>query len=168
MAGLLGGYSYDPLQLDPNLIAIQQASASNAQNFQNNLPGYQNMLYNQAQNKTMTNQASQTQGARYNANAKGLLYSGLRQGAEAGIQGSNATDLAGTRANINYGTQNTANQMTQQATGLGLGVQEAQTQMNKQNYLNAMDNYKQQMGALEGFGQGVGSLAGKAIGAGLL
>jgi hypothetical protein len=165
MAGLIGqGYSYDNLSLDPALVAMQQLSAANATSFNNNLPAYQQQLYTQADNSARNDLANKMNDVKYQANKRGLLYSGLKQGAEAGLQGQAAGGLANQRANINNTTQGQANDMTSQAVGLGINNRLLQNQMNQANYQGNMGNWQEQQQGMSKLAKGAGLLAGGIAG----
>lgn len=121
----------------------QQTAAINAQNmvnnqnyatdqFMSNLPQYQNNLNNQTIDKGAQTYNSQKQAIDTSANKRGLLYSGLKQGAEQGAANSAANQTQTGIANNNQTIQNYAT---------GVGNQTVQSNMaNYQGDVNAMFN----------------------------
>lgn len=158
--GLTRNQSYDQLSLDPRIKDLQAQQVQQAQDFQNNLPGYQNELYNQADNSARNSMAQKLADVKSASNSRGLLYSGLKQGQESAVGGQTAADLSNQRAKINEQTQGISNQMNQNAIGSGLAMQRAQQQMADQNYQMASQQAKQKQEAAQGLIGGIGKTIG--------
>lgn len=163
--GALNNQSYDQLSMDPNLVKAQQSMATQAQDFSSNLPGYQQMLYTSADEQGRGNLASGQQQIDKNYGSRGLLYSGLRQGAQAGNAAGVASQLANQRTGINQSSQNTANNMNQGAIQQGLANQSAQQQMNAFNYQQQMGQFQGKQQAAQQTLGGAMSIAGGLLGA---
>lgn len=156
--------AYDPNQsAAANSQNMVNSQNQNYQSFLSNLPGYQSSLTNQTidqGNQQYNNAKSQIDTS---ANQRGLLYSGLKTGAEQGAANTAAT---GTQNQIAQNNQNLSNYAT------GYGNQVAQSNIgNYQGTVNAaLQNYgfglqqqgqnTQMLGGLLGGGLG---LAGAAM-----
>lgn len=158
--GLARNQSYDQLSLDPRIKDLQAQQVQQAQDFQNNLGGYQGSLNDQAENTTRNSMAQKMADVRSASNSRGLLYSGLRQGQEAGVGAESASKLANQRAAINERTQNVSNQMNQNAIQSGLQMQQAQQAMADQNYEMANKQAEQKQKAAQGLIGGIGKTVG--------
>ncbi len=158
--GLSRNQSYDQLSLDPRLKDLQAQTVAQAESFQNNLPGYQQNLYNQAENSGRLGLAQKMAGIKASANSRGLLYSGLKQGQEATAGGENAANLARQRAGINEQSQAISNRMNQSAIQSGLEMQGAQQQMADQNYQTQLGQAQQKQQAAKGLISGFGRMLG--------
>ncbi len=96
---------------DPRLKQIQGTQQAAAKNFRQNIPNYSDTLYNSYAGQAKAGLAKNIQNTRANYNSRGLLRSGMRQGAELGQQANTANDLVNARGQINQGLLSTADQM---------------------------------------------------------
>ena len=142
-------FQYDPTQsAATNSQNLVNNENQNYQSFLSNLPQYQSSLQNQAIDQGNQQYNTQKQAIDQNANARGLLYSGLKTGAEQGA----ATNAANqTQNNISQANANLQNYAT------GYGNQVAQSNIaNYQGNVNAaltgyqgqLQNYTQNQGFL--------------------
>lgn len=162
--GLAKNQSYDQLSLDPRVKDLQAQQVQQAQDFQNNLPGYQGSLYNQAEANARNSMAQKIADVRSAANSRGLLYSGLKQKEEAGVGGETAANLSRQRANINEQTNAMSNKMNESAIQSGLAMQKAQQEMADQNYRMKKEQADQVNKASQGLLGGIGKMVGGIFG----
>lgn len=144
-----------------NLNTQQQQQATD---FRNNLPQMEEDLGSSYERQARRGLAQNIQGINANASRRGLLYSGLRQGAEAGAQARTAGDVAQKRYQINQGLE-------QNAQGLESGAASNIFSSYKNDIQNADDSYNlalQQMQSrnnlLTGLFGGIGAAAGGYLG----
>lgn len=119
-----------------------------------------NAMMNQAGDSARTQLAQKLGQVRSSANSRGLLYSGLRQGAEGGARAQSAGALAGKRSEINNASDEQMTGLTNQAAQQGIQTYGNQIKNNAQDYQDALARYKQKSGALGALGQGLGALGG--------
>lgn len=152
---------------DPNVSAQQNAqNMINNQNqqyqgFLGNLPQYQSNMQNQALDQGNTEYNNAKSNIDRSANARGLLYSGLKQGAEQGAANTAAND---TQKNIATGNQNLNNYATQ----YGNQVTQSNIANQQGNVNNALSTYQQQMQNFNQSQQFTGQAAGGALSLGAL
>lgn len=156
-----GQMPYDPTQsAAQNASNMETNETENYQSFMQNMPQYQATLNNQTIDQG--NQAYNTAktGIDTNANARGLLYSGLKQGAEANAANTAANQTQTGIANNNANLQNYAsaygNQVANDASNYYAGVQ-------NQN-LNYFGNQQQQQSQQQQFASGLIGGTGTALG----
>jgi len=159
------GISY--IQYDPTQTAAQNAQNmvnnqnQNYQSFLNNLPQYQNNLNNQAIDQGNQSYNNQKQAIDQNANARGLLYSGLKQGAESSAANQAANQTQGQIASNN---QNLANY----ATGYGNQVAQSNIANYQGNVSAALNQYGTQLQQQGQNNQMLGGLLSGGLAAGAL
>lgn len=151
--------NYQNQEKDLNNKQIQQA-----QDFRANMPQMEQDLGSAYERQARRGLAQNIQGINANASRRGLLYSGLRQGAEAGAQAKAAGDVAQKRYEINQGLE-------QNAQGLESGSASNIFSSYKNDIQNADDSYNlalQQMQSrnnlLTGLFGGIGAAAGGYLG----
>lgn len=98
--------------------------------------------------------------ARRGANARGMLYSSQRAGAEQGLRAQASGAIANQRAAVNKASDEQIGQMTQASAGRNLQDWGTQIQSNQNAYQDALNRYKQKTAGLGAFGQGVGAVGG--------
>lgn len=103
-------------------------------------------------------------GNRQNFNSRGLLFSGLRKGAESGLQAQGASNLAGGISESNRGVMDQTNAARQAAIGTGQQV----ANLDQQRESNRVEALMQALGkrseAMGSAGRGLGSMAGMMAG----
>lgn len=151
-------------QIDPNIEKLRKAQADNAERFRGNLAGYRNDQIGQAQDQSRKELAAQLAGVTSGMNRRGILYSGLNQGAQAGARAQAASQLAGNITDINRNAEDTAFGLEQGAVAAGLQGQKMQQERENQLYQQALA-YKQSKNAgLNGLMGGAGSAIGMIAG----
>lgn len=134
-----------------------------AKDFRSNIGNYENQLYSGAQSQTYGSIANNRSNIRSNANSRGLLYSGMRQGAEAGAEARGQAGLAAERSNINSQIEGYGNQLDTQATSMGLQDFQNQVQNSMAQYQNQLQQDSQRRQQIGQFIGGAGSIAGLII-----
>lgn len=130
-----------------------------AQNYRRQLPGLQQSMANQAAGTGRQDLARDLAKGSQGMSKRGLLYSGLQQGEQAGARGKFYTDQSQKRAQINEQTEAQARQLEDQAMQAGLQAQAARIGNTNQAYNTAL---AQKLGAQ----QGQQGLFGSILGAG--
>lgn len=137
-----------------------EKAAKDAEQRKLDVANSKNAMMNQAGDSARTQLAQKLGQVRSAANSRGLLYSGLRQGAEGNARGQAAGQLAGQRAQINQASDEQMTGLTNQAAQQGVQTYGNQIKNNAQDYQDALARYKQKSSALGALGQGLGALGG--------
>jgi len=138
-----------------------------AKQFRANIGGYEQQAFNPIEQQAKVGLARQMGQIKTSANRRGLLYSGLRQGAEADAQSQTAQALQNKRAEINQSFGGAADQFDQQALKAGLDIQAGQQAIQDILYNRALANYQGRNAAI-GSGLGaIGTIGGKLLAGGL-
>src|SRR5271165_4240856 len=133
----MGGPSAPPPQvpqLDPNIQTLSDQQLKTAQQYQTNAAGLMQEQGNMAQDQNAQALSGQTKNITNNANSRGLLYSGIKQGAVASAQGNSAANTSAQQAGINQNVTNQANTLNAQALQSQMGVQNLVNQRNSLAY----------------------------------
>lgn len=154
-----------PPPIDPRLGALRDQQLNQAKDFRAGLPQYQENQFNAAADASRRQLAGDISGVRKSANQRGMLYSGLRQGAEAAAGGNAAAALAKRRVAINQESGERADALDNQALQSGMAVQQLEQKRLDTAYERALDRQKQKQAGLGsiagGFGGIMGGLGGK-------
>ncbi len=137
------------------LTEIRQQQQQKAKQMRDGMKGLQNEQQEQIQNRGREALAQQVSGVRKDYGTRGLLYSGLRRGAEAGAAQNIASQGAGQMAQANLGLQNQLQGAEDAAIQTGLQEQSIAQQEADKNYERALEERKQ--------GQGVGGILSGAF-----
>lgn len=132
--------------------------------FSQNLPQYKQDLFEGAANTSKRNLVDRMAGIKTNANARGLLYGGLHQGAQQGATAEEAGNLAQQRYGINQALENRNDSMQQNLLNAQMEKYKGDVAANEKNYGLLMQRYgndSQNRGNLLGGIAGIGgSIAG--------
>jgi len=107
---------------------------SQVKQFRENIPQFENQLYQGAVNQARNNLVGQMADIRSNASSRGLLYGGLRQGAEDQAKAATAGELGAKRLAINQAVEGQANDFDANALNRMLEQYNAAQQYNQQQY----------------------------------
>ncbi len=163
--GDLGSGGPTPTQsISPELRANTDKQASDARAYRERMGEMKQSQGVQAQENSRQGLSSKIADIRSGSNKRGLLYSGLRQGAEAQAGTDAAGELAQQRAQINTQVEDQANQLDSQALGSAFATQKAQQDLNDSAYQDALQRKKQGMGIMSMVGSGIGAMAGSKAG----
>lgn len=156
--------------LQRNRAAATRAEEERDQ-FAQNLPDYQNRQVGAASDLAKNRLANDLQASRQNANSRGMLYSGVRQNAEAMDRARASGQLAGNIQGINQRAQGQLDERGQQAVNArqiaagneasfgGFLGDQAMT-----NYEQALNEQKNQNDFFSSIFGTVGNIVGKGVG----
>ncbi len=137
-----------------------------AADYRKNIKNTQESQFGQVADTSKRGLAQKMAGIDSSANSRGLLYSGLNQGAHAAATAQHAGQLSDARSNINTQTESTANDMENRARNMGLDdVNQASKEWDN-TYNQALNNKAQSAAAMGAVGGALGQVAGIA-GAGM-
>lgn len=149
----------------------QTGLANQAKTYRQNLPGTQGELFNQASDVGKRGLAQSIAQTRSSASSRGLLNSGIRQGAESNNYGNYLSGLSSSRAGINKETEANAQGMENSAVQAGTNLQQQRQAMEDaiysrqmQQYENATKQREADKGLLGGLGSSVGGAFGSYMG----
>lgn len=155
VSGQIQGVSPGQLQTNQQLQALynqfQQQKPSMAQDLQSN-----------ASEQAAQNSMQNDQGIRAGASQRGLLYSGIREGAQAQNASNTASGLAQSRAGINQNLYEAGNKMGQQVYNAGMSVADQEFQREQSRYNLALTAAGQRANVIGGLLGGAGAVAGTA------
>jgi uncharacterized coiled-coil protein SlyX len=158
MASPLSFTAYDSSQTpQANAAAMISNQNQNYSDFLNNLPQYQSSLQNQAIDQGNQQYTNQKQAIDQNANSRGLLFSGLKQGAEQNAATSAANQ---TQSNIAQGNANLSNY----AQNYGNQVAQSNIANYQGNVNSALNQYQTQLGSYNQGQQFSGQMFGGILG----
>lgn len=149
--------------LDP-ATQLKEQAGTEAYKFRQNLGGMQNEAQDDIKSQAGQALDEGIRSTRQGANSRGLLYSGLRQGAEQGVRGRVANAMAGQISQSNRGLANEADAKDRAVASMGLAsAQQAQdaasraSEMSAQNAIGRAQQMQQLSGLIGyGFGQAMG------------
>ncbi len=151
-------------QIDPRIINIRDQQLKQATDFRNNLGNYKQAQGTAATDNARRSLASDLSGVTASTNKRGLLYSGLRQGAEAGERAKVGAALNQRQYDIGQSADTQANALDAKALQSGMSVQGLQQGRENEisNRMQTIDQQKQKArnGLIGGVMQGVGSMFG--------
>lgn len=110
------------------------------------------------------NAKSGIQDIRKGASSRGLLYSGLRQGAEAGRIGESQSRIAGRAADLSDKIEQQKDYLDQQAVDAGLNKQSAELGMARSDYANNLKASQERSSGIKKIAGMIGNVGGMAMG----
>jgi len=138
---------------------------SQVNQFRQNIPQYENQLYQGAVNQARNNLAGQMADIRSNAASRGLLYGGLRQGAEDQAKAATAGELGAKRLAINQAVEGQANDFSANALNRLLEQYYANQEANQQQYGLGLQRQQLEHQQQAGLFSGLMGVAGLGLGA---
>lgn len=142
--------------------AVDKANADHTAGVQNQ----KSQLINQYGDNARMQLAQGLAGVRTGANSRGLLYSGLRQGAEENLRDRTAGQMAQYRTNVNQAADDKVNDYAGQQANLGLQQQNSENQARLNDYQMALKDRGQRQATGAAIGSAVGAIGGAAAGGG--
>lgn len=139
-------------------------AAEQARQFRAESAGMAQQQGQQAEDKSRRGLAEQISGIKQGASQRGLLYSGLRSGAESNAASGAQSDLAAQRAQINQNLEDTAQGMEQGALQSGMQRYGNQLQESSDTYQQALQRMKDQQSQQSGILGAAGSVGGMLLG----
>lgn len=150
--------------IDQRLVDVSREQADQAKQFRSQLPQYTQTKFQREQDVGKKNLGSALQGSRQGFGQRGLLYSGLRSGAEAGARGDMASQLAARRRGLTLEGEQQASGIEEQALQTGQGLADIRQQQSAmEGQINAA-RQQRKAGVLGNIGSSLGSLFGGAVG----
>lgn len=131
--------------------------------FKDNEPSLTQDLYSNETEKANRKLADTGRNIRAGASQRGLLYSGLREGAEGAARGQSATDLASSKANINEQMMDTRYRLGSMAAASGLDVNAQELERSQARYNLALRQAGQRADVLGGVFGAAGLIGGAAL-----
>jgi hypothetical protein len=158
------GPQYQTPEIDPEVKALRDKQVERAKSFRSGMEGMRQEQQQQAEEQSRRGLAKDIAGNTQNYNARGLLFSGLKQGGEIDAQTESAASLAKAKTDINQNLENQAQALDADALGAASNV----AQLNNQNLaMQQQINLQQQQSRNSGlkmlFGAG-GQIAGGYLG----
>lgn len=148
----------------------QSALTQNAQDYYKNIPQTEEAQFGALQDNGRRQLAGQLQQTNSGANRRGLLYSGLNQGAQQSAVGQYAANLSQGRQQINAQTEQNAYGLQNQAVQSGLALQKQNQGAQDSLYQRALQRRQmsndQKGQILGGLGYALGGAASGAINGG--
>jgi hypothetical protein len=141
---------------DPRITKQRSGLMDEASKFRQGLDRYKGEKYGIAANAARDQLNETTKTIRASANQRGLLYSGMRQGQEAGARGRMASILAQQRAEINKEAEDLAAAKDATAANVGLAGYDNAIKRADDAYNLASQNEIARRKALAQIGEGVG------------
>jgi hypothetical protein len=142
---------------DPNVTALRNRLFGESEQFNQDLPGMKERAGNLIQAEGDQALQSGLRGTQQNFNRRGLLYSGMRQGAEQGVRGKVASEISSQRAQSNMDLDKLGTAKAAKAASVGLQSYQNQVQreadiagINLQNQV-ARAQAMQQLGQIGGY-----------------
>lgn len=141
----------------PETTALRAKMYDEANQYRQDMPGLMKEQEDVLQSDANKAINTGVEGERTNYNNRGLLYSGMRQGAEADVKGRVASELARSTADVRKGYEDTARAKESVATQVGLSGYQAALQRAEDVYsLQAAKNtanrqQMQQLGQAAGY-----------------
>lgn len=126
----------------------------NASLYRQNLPHYVQDASNLNEEQAANEAYNQDKQINASMNNRGLLFSGLNQGAKQGNRSAIASALMRKRAGLNKSAEDTAFGMENDAAGAGLSVANLYQQGANQRYRGDLGSAQQDPGLLGGFIEG--------------
>ncbi len=153
-----------PPGVDPRLQAIRNAQTKQAKDYRANLGNYQSEAYRGIQGDVRRDLAQKMVGMNRDYNNKGLLYSGLRQGAQGQAAANAAGSLSQARSEINRESENRAKMLEENALRGELGLQQQGVDIQDRIYEEALRRTKERNDAIGGGLSAAGYAAGTYAG----
>lgn len=148
--------------------AWDQIQAERAQGAQKNMVTDLNQqkegMINQNADSSRGQLAQNMAGIKQSANSRGLLYSGIKQGQEAGAQSEAASNQAGYRAALNASTDKSTEDIMAGKATMGLDQYQQDVTNAGNAYQQALEKRKQSGGILGAIGGAIGAGAGLLMG----
>ena len=127
-----------------------------ARSFRSNLPGYVQGQANIDAEGTANEARADDKSINASSSKRGLLYSGLNQGAKAQNRSNLASGLMRRREQMNAAAEKAAQGYDMQGANAGLGMASLQQQAANQQYAGDKAGSKQNVGLIGGFLNGIG------------
>ncbi len=148
---------------DQTLEAVRAQQKKDANDFVANEGKYKDQVFSNVDKSARSDLARNIANTRSSYNNRGLLYSGMRQGAELGNQAQAGAKLAGARSKINQAVEDQGKQMQYQAVDAGLQAQKSAQSIQDEIYSNALSDFQGRNNVIGSVLSGGGMIAGSAL-----
>ncbi len=152
-----------PPGMDPRLAAIRDKQIKEATDFRQNLDSEKDATYRGVESASRDQLSGDLSQIGKNYNKRGLLYSGMREGAESGAMANRAAGLAEARSGINRSLEEQADQMEKQALTGGMDYWQGAKSIQDSAFNEAMGKMASRRAVLGGLGSAGGAIGGAAI-----
>lgn len=149
---------------DPRMQALIDRQSAETNSFEQQMPGLTSQMQQQSQLAQKQQTAQEKEGIRGRAQGRGLLYSGLRQGSEAGAEARGAATQAQKNIDVNEQMQGGLRKMQDQLAGMQMGQYQSDLARADSIYNAALNRSKSNMQASQAAGSAAGSLVGSYLG----
>lgn len=139
---------------------LRQTQIDTASKLEKDAPEIANRAFGAAAIGERRNLAGQMADIQRGASRRGLLYSGMKQGAEAGAQAGSAARLAQARIGINRDVGQMVQDAKSKVIQGGLDMQSSQQAMEDAVYSKALSNYQSRVAGAGAIGGGLGMVGG--------
>lgn len=140
------------------------AQEQQAKDFEAAAPGLKENAFQGVAGQERRRLAGEMSGIRSGANSRGLLFSGMRQGQEAGAQGTSEVNLAGARQGINNTVNDQIQKYKEAPINTGLHQADVQNNISNQAMSMAISNMQANNSAMSGLGSAIGQGVGTYLG----
>lgn len=165
---LLGGGTApkapDMPDTDPRLKYLRGELQKEADDFRKNKFTLRDKMVNELAEGQLRQMQSDIGGIRSGLNARGMLYGGMRQGAEAGRRAQAGANIAAGTQTINRQLAEQQRNLDRAAVGAGLNFMNIQSNIEDSVMNQAINNMQNRMTTMTGVGSAAGGLIGSAIG----
>lgn len=152
--------NFAPTDLEMQLTAQQ----NQARQFAKDAPQIGEDLFNDASRQEQQNLARNISGIKQGYNSRGMLYSGMQQGAQLGAQAQSGSRLANAKTAINKELSDQVQSMNDLQIQSGLSVQAAQKGVSDNVFAQALYNMQNQLQTGGAIGGAIGKIAGGYLG----
>jgi len=142
---------------------IKAAQEQTADAFAKSAPGLKESTFQGVAGQERRRLAGELSGIRGGASSRGLLYSGLRQGQEAGARANSESGLAAQRQGINQTIDEQAQRLKEAPIKTGLNLAQVESDISNQAMSRAIENMQSRQAAMAGLGSALGQAAGTAL-----
>jgi hypothetical protein len=153
-----------PAPAAPSGISPHQSQIDYAKQFEKDLPGLENKLMGNLGSQVGEQMGAQIQSTRENASSRGLLHSGLRQGAEQSVRAKASTTLGQGRQALGQALRDQSKSLKDQAVQSGLDVQRSSQQMADIAYQDALASMANKNAGISGLMGAGGAILGGIYG----
>lgn len=141
----------------------RQAAQADASSFRNSIPGLNQSITAQQGETGRQGLAKKLTDIKNGANSRGLLYSGVKQSADAEAAGQTASTLSNQAYQTNQGLEQQAQGLENTAMDAGMKEQQMRQQMNDSAYQTALKRKQENQAGMSSLMGGAGSLIGAGM-----
>lgn len=159
-----GGPGYEAPPIDPQILAMQNKAQERAKSFRDNMGNVRKEQEGMAEEQARSGLATKIAGNKAGFAGRGLLYSGLKQGADVDAATDSASNLAQQKVGIGQALESQAQDLENQAMGAGMSVAGMQSQALTQKMAFEQAKQQQRGAVLGGLFSAAGQIGGGYLG----